>query len=246
MENIKDALKTHDVAFSAIRNPQGRIVVSTQDEKALRVLKCVFGATSLSFAQKIERDVQKIKEEALGLFKKMAEPDQTFRISTQRLDKTFALTSPQVNAAVGAYIVEQEGAQVNLNSPDLNIGIEILYNAAYVFAGRTPGYGGIPVGVQGKVLINLKDSRSVVAGWMMLRRGCELVVCGNVELAGHLEPFSSGHPITYVSDPEKAKNVLAAAFSEFEPEKRKIPSFYPLLGLSEQQIKSVEALIFGR
>lgn len=244
MKNIRSALNANNVVFSSIQNPRGRVVISTQDERALKILKNVFGISSISFAQKIERAVQDIKEEALSLYKKHAGSDQTFRISAQRLDKTFSLTSPHVNNVVGAYITEREHAQVNLSNPDLDIGIEILHHAAYVFVGRIPGYGGIPVGVQGRVLVNLKDRKSAVAAWTMLRRGCELVVCGNEELVSYLEPFSCGHPITYVSSAEKAKNILAAVFSDFELKKRKIPSFYPLLGLSEQQIQNIEALIF--
>lgn len=244
MKNIQHALKTNSITFSSIYNPQGRIVVSTQEERGLIVLKNVFGISSMSFANKIDVDIQKIKKEALSLYRRHAKPDQTFRISTQRLDKKFPLTSQEVNAAVGAFVVETEHAQVNLDDPDVDIGIEILHNAAYVFVGRIPGYGGIPVGVQGKVLINLKDRKAAVAAWMMLKRGCQLVVYGDAALIPHLEPFSYGYPIEYVSNLEKAKNCLAAVFSELKLGKRRIPSFYPLLGLSEQQIQEIEALIF--
>lgn len=244
MRNIKDALKAHGIAFSSIRNPKGRIIVSTNDERGLNALKNVFGISSISSGQKVDQNIQGIKEEVLTLYRKKAKPDHTFRISTQRLDKQFPLTSPQVNTVVGEYIVEQESARVDLSSPDIDIGIEILYDAAYVFAGRIPGHGGIPVGVQGKVLVCLGDRRSAVAAWMMLRRGCELVVHGNAELIPYLEPFSYGCPITYVSSSAKANNVLAIVSSYFEPEKGKIPNFYPLLGLSDRQIQNIETLIF--
>lgn len=244
MKNIKDALKTNNIAFSSISNPQGRIIVSTKNERAVNVLKNVFGISSMSFAREVDRNLQKIKSEALSLYRRRARYDEAFRISTQRLDKDFPLTSQEVNALVGAYIVEKEKARVNLDSPDLDIGIEILHRAAYLFVGRVPAYGGLPVGVQGKVLVDLKDRRSAVAAWMMLKRGCELVAYGNREMLPFLELFSYGHPIKYVPGPEKAKNCLAMIFSDLELEKRKIPSFYPLLGLNEQKIQEIEALIF--
>jgi thiamine biosynthesis protein ThiI len=244
MKNIQDALEAHAIPFSSIRNPPGRVVVLTQDEKALTILKNVFGISSLSFAVEIDRSMEKIEREALFLYQMGAQPGKTFRISTQRLDKRFYLTSQEVNAIIGAFIVEQENAQVNLDNPDIDIGVEIMYHAAYVFVGRTPGYGGLPVGVQGKVLVNLEDRKSAVAAWMMLKRGCELVVCGDKTILPYLEPFSYGHSITYVPRNEKAKNYLAIVFSELELEKRRIPSFYPLLALTEQQIRDIEALIF--
>ena len=112
------------------------------------------------------------------------------------------------------------------------------------FVDRISAYGGIPVGIQGKVLVHLIDRRSAVAAWMMLKRGCELVGYGNEEIRSHLEQFSYGHPITWVSDPEKARDVLAVVFSEFCPEKRDIPSFYPLMGLKENQIQEIMKDIF--
>ncbi len=245
MKNMRAALEVNNISFSSIVNPRGRIVVFTPDRNALTVLKNVFGVSSLSPAKEIKKDLQKIKKEALSLYRSKP-PGQTFRISTQRLDKQFPLTSQDINETVGAFIVEQVNAPVNLDYPDVDIGIEILHHAAYVFTGRIPAYGGIPVGIQGKVLVNLAEKRSTVAAWMMLKRGCGLVVHGDEALIPALESFSYGCPITYVSNPQKAKNCLAIVFSEFNVEKRDIPSFYPLLGLTEQQIQEIEALIFEK
>lgn len=244
MKNIRAALEVNNIKFSSIVNPRGRIIVSTTDKNALPVLKNVFGVSSISPAKKITKDLQKIKKEALLMYKSKAQ-GQTFRISTQRLDKQYALTSQTVNETVGAFIVEQVGAPVNLDYPDVDIGIEILHHAAYVFTKRIPGYGGIPVGIQGNVLVNLTDNRSAVAAWMMLKRGCGLVVHGDESFIPALESFSYGCPIVYVSDLQKAKKCLAIVFSEFNLGKRDIPSFYPLLGLTEQQIQEIETLIFG-
>ena len=246
MKNIQDALKAHGVSFSSIHNPQGRIVVTTPDERAVEVMKNVFGVSSVSFAREVHRDIHVMKREALLMYRERAQPGETFRISTQRLDKQFPLTSQDVNASVGAFIVEQENAQVNLDNPDVDIGIEIMQKAAYVFVGRIPGHGGIPVGVQGKVLVNLEDRKSVLAAWMMLKRGCELVVHGNKALHPYLEPFSYGHPIEYISNAEKAENCLAAVFTEPKFEKRRMPSFYPLLALDNQEIHAIGTFIFGK
>ena len=244
MRNIQNALEKNNIAFSAIENPRGRIIVYTEEKKSLNALRTVFGISSLSFATKINPHIKDMKEETIHLYREKARPNQTFRISSQRLDKGFPLTSQEVNATVGAYIVEKENAQVDLDNPGLDIGIEILHHAAYVFTGRIPAYGGIPVGVQGKVLVCLKDKRSAVAAWMMLKRGCELVVHGNEDLLPYLERFSYGHPILHVSTPKEAKGCLAAVLSDFQLKKKEIPSFYPLLGLNKQQIQEIEALIF--
>ncbi|MGC1120613.1 MAG: THUMP domain-containing protein [Candidatus Methanofastidiosia archaeon] len=243
MKNIRSALKANDIEFSSVDNPRGRIIVTTRDSRVVEVMKDVFGISSISFAIKGDCDLNDMKEKARALYG-IHGKGGTFRISTQRLDKQFPLTSQEVNVEVGAYIAK-ENISVDLTSPDVDIGIEILYDAAYLFVDRVPGYGGIPVGIQGKVLVCLTDERSAVAAWMMLKRGCGLVVYGNEEIRSRLERFSYGHPITRISDPRKARGVLAVVFSEFHPEKRDIPSFFPLLGLNESQIQEIEKNIFG-
>ncbi|MBU6999905.1 MAG: hypothetical protein HXS49_03920 [Theionarchaea archaeon] len=242
MKNIRAALEANSIEFSSIENPRGRIIVATRNPHAAGVLKNVFGISSISPAIRGSLDLKDMKEKARALYRTYGKGG-TFRISTQRLDKQFLLTSPEVNAEVGAYIAADD-VSVDLTNPDIDIGIEILCDATYFFVDRISAYGGIPVGIQGKVLVHLIDRRSAVAAWMMLKRGCELVGYGNEEIRSHLEQFSYGHPITWVSDPEKARDVLAVVFSEFCPEKRDIPSFYPLMGLKENQIQEIMKDIF--
>ncbi|MGD2250677.1 MAG: THUMP domain-containing protein [Candidatus Methanofastidiosia archaeon] len=242
MGNIADALKTNNITYSLIENPRGRIIVYTSNERAIHVLKHVFGISSMSFAKEIELDLFRMKEEALALYRE--EKPGTFRISTQRLNKKYSLTSQEVNAAVGEYIVKAENAEVNLGYPDIDIGIEILFNAAYVFTGRMRGHGGIPVGVQGKVQVELFSKRAAVAAWTMLKRGCTLAVYGDKKFLKYLKPFSYGQPIEHVPHRKKAKQCLAEVFCELDIKKREIPSFYPLLGLDKQKIQEIEAAIF--
>jgi thiamine biosynthesis protein ThiI len=245
IKNIAAALEETHVPFSAIRNPQGRIVVTTHEERALEVLRDIFGISSFSGATQIQRSLNEIKNHALALYNQLRLPGNTFRISAQRVDKRFPITSQDVNAQAGAYILEQEEGTVDLTTPDIDIGIEILQDAAYVFKNRIPGPGGIPVGVQGKVMVNLSDMNSVVTAWMMLKRGCELVTCGNRALTRYLLPFSFGHPIEY-SDSEFHEHCLAYVTSSLDFEKRKIPTFYPLLGLDENQIEEIKIKILEK
>jgi thiamine biosynthesis protein ThiI len=238
IHNIAAALQETDVSYSSIKNMQGRIVVFTEHEEALHVLKDIFGITSLSGATQIPKAMDEIKSHALTLYNRLKSISQTFRVSTQRIDKRFPITSQEVNAQVGAYILEREEGIVDLTAPDIIIGIEILPNAAFLFEDRIYGPGGIPVGVQGKVLVNLTDMKSVVAGWMMLKRGCELVTCGNKTLARYLFPYSFGHPMPH-SDSSYPPQCLAYVTSILDFKKRKIPTFYPLLGLDEKTIEEI-------
>lgn len=245
IKNIAAALKEAHVPFSAIRNPQGRVLVFTREEGALDVLQDVFGISSLSGAIQIQRSLNEIKAQVLTLYNRVKLPGKTFRITAQRVDKQFPITSQDLNAQVGAYILEREEGAVDLTTPDIDIGIEILPDAAYVFMGRIPGPGGIPVGVQGKVMVNLSNMKSVVAAWMMLKRGCELVTCGNRALTRYLLPFSPGHPIEY-SNSRFHEHCLAYVSASLDFKKRKIPTFYPLLGLDENQVEEIKTKILEK
>ena len=54
--------------------------------------------------------------------------------------------------------------------------MEVLPDEAFVYAGRTPGPGGLPVGTSGVVAALLSGGiDSPVAAWRMMKRGCRVV-----------------------------------------------------------------------
>ena len=69
---------------------------------------------------------------------------------------------------MGAYIVEKTNALVDLEDYDTNIGIELFDKKAYIFSKTFAGYGGLPSGCQGRVLLVLEDENSILAGLMMM------------------------------------------------------------------------------
>src|SRR5581483_3589640 len=94
---------------------------------------------------------------------------------TRRADKRFPMNSMEVSRDVGAAIVEAHGLPVDVHTPQLSVGVEIGWEHAFVFAETRPGPGGLPVGVSGRVELLLSGGiDSPVAGWLMLKRGCEL------------------------------------------------------------------------
>ena len=74
---------------------------------------------------------------------------------------------------MGAAIVEATGLPVDLQSPDLVVGIEVGPRCSFVFAGRVDGPGGLPVGSTGHVGLLLSGGiDSPVAAYLMQKRGC--------------------------------------------------------------------------
>ena len=98
---------------------------------------------------------------------------RTFRVTAKRADKRLAVTSMDIERAVGATICERTGKTVNLKSPDVTVYIELLSREAYCAAEKIEGPGGMPVGVSGTVTCLISGGiDSPVAAYRMIKRGC--------------------------------------------------------------------------
>ncbi len=101
---------------------------------------------------------------------------RSFKIATRRADKSFPLTSPEINAEVGGHVQAITGWAVDLKNPELVIHIELLFKEAFFYFERIKGVGGLPVGVSGTVGLLLSGGiDSPVAGYYALKRGCNVV-----------------------------------------------------------------------
>jgi tRNA uracil 4-sulfurtransferase len=159
-----------------VQKSGGRILLrsdDTGDEAAAReALTRTFGVDSVTFPLEAGADIGDIERTALLDAGRMA--GKSIKVDTKRSDKSFHLTSPQVNSIVGKALVGA-GCSVDLDNPDITVSIEILRGKALVFTGRHYGPGGLPVGSSGKVLSLLSGGiDSPVSSWMMMKRGCSV------------------------------------------------------------------------
>jgi len=197
IRNIKAVTK------KKIEKTQARILVHA-DKGEIPALKRIFGIVSLSSAVEIKTDLEAIKKTALKLSR--LDKNKTFAVRAKRVTKEFKLTSQKINEQVGAFIAKQTKARVNLTNPDVEINIEIIGKRTFVFTEVIRGYGGLPVGTQGKVVCLMSGGMdSPVAAWMMLKRGCEIIPLHMktseteykkfLQLVKQLQKFSAGHKI---------------------------------------------------
>jgi thiamine biosynthesis protein ThiI len=101
---------------------------------------------------------------------------ESFRIDTQRGDKTFPLTSPEINRVLGAAVKEKSHARVDLENPEFTVFVEILPRDAFFGFDKIPGPGGLPVGASGRVVSLISGGiDSPVASYRMMQRGCRLI-----------------------------------------------------------------------
>lgn len=203
VRNIRDCLKKNNIGYNNILRVRGRIIVFSEEN--CEVLKNVFGITSIS--QSTEVEIDKIEETALEYYTK-----GTFRISAQRITKESLENSKEINIKVGDYIVKKTGAKVKLKNPDVDIGIEIVNNRAYVFNKKINAVGGLPIGCEGKVAVILEDKDSIKAAYLMMRRGCNITLIEKKKINfNELKKYAYGAGIKVAKEvPEDAKAVVTS------------------------------------
>jgi tRNA uracil 4-sulfurtransferase len=132
-------------------------------------LKRVFGLGSYSLCVKVEKDIEEIKKMALRLV-----GIGDFKIVTNRSDKSFPIKSPDINIQVGKYIEENSKAEFSFTSKNI-IYIEINQDGVYIFDKIIRCNGGLPTGMDGPVDLLIEDSKSVLAGLLMMKRSVSIV-----------------------------------------------------------------------
>jgi thiamine biosynthesis protein ThiI len=163
----------------------GRLLARLESETnvaaASERLRTVPGIAYFAPAYSAPKDVEAIKEAVVeGL---VLSPEglagrsyRSFKIATRRADKSFPLTSPEINAEVGGHVQAITGWAVDLKNPELVIHIELLFKGVFFYFERIEGVGGLPVGVSGTVGLLLSGGiDSPVAGYYALKRGCNVV-----------------------------------------------------------------------
>ena len=176
VSNIKIALR--GTGYAEVERLHDRILVrleqNTDVSEIKKRLQQVMGIAYFELACSTERDITAIKETALQQIRET--PCESLKVETRRTDKTFPLTSPQISAEVGGYLIEKTGARADMHNPDLVCWIKITQKSAYISTEKIPGIGGLPVGVSGKVLVMLSGGiDSPVAAWQMIKRGAKAV-----------------------------------------------------------------------
>lgn len=167
-----------DLGVKEIRSLPARLLVTFKSEfdrdAVADRIRSVFGVANFSLVERAEKDMDVLRSRILKSLEGAA--FSSFRIETQRGDKTFALTSPEINRQLGGAVKELSGARVDLSHPQLTVFVEILPRDAYFGFDKIPGSGGLPVGASGRVVSLISGGiDSPVAAYRMMQRGCRVI-----------------------------------------------------------------------
>jgi thiamine biosynthesis protein ThiI len=152
-------------------------------------LERVFGLANASVCLACERDPERIADTALVAFER-AQP-RTFAVRVRRRDKTFPLTSQDLEREIGAALQRRVQLPVDLSDPELTLRVELDVRSAYVHVRELDGAGGLPVGTSGQALCLLSGGiDSPVAALLAMKRG---LAVGFLHFSGepYLEPVAT-------------------------------------------------------
>ncbi|MDD2757842.1 MAG: tRNA 4-thiouridine(8) synthase ThiI [Patescibacteria group bacterium] len=155
------------------RRVEGGFVLEGLKENEWDRLANIPGIAKYAAAKECKRDLDSIKKILSGW--PIDPTAKTFRISASRADKSYKLTSEEINRELGRFIGETRGLKVNLHDFDLNLHVDIGRTKAIIYEKMSEGAGGLPVGTAGRVLCLLSGGiDSPVAAYKMMLRGAEV------------------------------------------------------------------------
>ena len=177
VNRIKKLLKKFD-NVEAYRH-EGLIFVRADKkhdpEMIIGEISKVFGVASISPALECESELNSIGDAAVALMMDLIEKKgiKTFKVDAKRADKNFPVKSPEIARIIGAKVlVGCKVLKVDVHNPDCVLFVDLRKDRSYVFEQKISGFGGLPLGTNGKGMVLLSGGiDSPVAAWMMAKRG---------------------------------------------------------------------------
>ena len=175
-ENIKRSLAGINCTFSAMHS---RYLIEDFDENDYDIiaekLNKIAGIHTYSKAFVMDSTYENILTASKIICE---EKEGSFKVITNRADKTFQPSSMEVSMNLGGDLLDAFGNKltVNVKQPDFCIYVDIREDGkTFVYSDISHGLSGMPVGSAGKGLLLISGGiDSPVAGYMTCKRGMKL------------------------------------------------------------------------
>ena len=101
---------------------------------------------------------------------------RSFGVRVRRVGENREWNSQSFAAAVGTALqAEDDSLSVNLREPDMWVKLIMEHDRVSLVEERVNGAGGLPAGVQGDVLIQIKNRDDMLGAFLIMRRGTRLI-----------------------------------------------------------------------
>ena len=242
----------------------GRVYLWTGDADAAKpILARVFGIVSFSEVQETTSRMEDIQAVAIELAGPLLSQGTRFAVRARRTgEHTF--TSMELGREVGSAIYlanEDLELKVDLTKPEVEVHVEVRQNKTYLFVDRQPGPGGMPLASQGKILGLVEEEKDIVSVWLMMKRGCRVYLMAKDEKM--VEPLRIWDPnlklmkypdkidndsMEHMAWRKKAEGIVVGWTLEQMLDKElgqdlKLPIFHPVVGLSDDEIDEMVAMV---
>jgi thiamine biosynthesis protein ThiI len=165
--------KVYSVQSTIYVEPEG----ACDMDSAYDAVKTIFGIVSVSRAAVCEKDQDAIFETAKRYLGESLSRAKSFKVESKRSDKRFPMTSIQLSQYVGGLLADEyPQVKVDVHHPEMTVHVEVRDYAAYVHGPAEQGAGGMPVGVNGRVISLLSGGiDSPVSTYMIAKRGVSVI-----------------------------------------------------------------------
>ena len=175
-ENIKKSLKGIDFTFTTMHS---RYLIENYDENDYDIiaekLHKIAGVHTFSRAIVVDSTMDNILNAAKTLCE---QKEGTFKVITNRADKTFTPGSMETSMFIGGKLLECYGGKlkVDVKNPSFALYIDIREDGkSFIYTDIEHGLSGMPVGSSGKGLLLISGGiDSPVAGYLTAKRGMKL------------------------------------------------------------------------
>lgn len=186
-ENMKLSLSGYDIKITKNRVRMFIEVSDNELEDVVNIVKNIFGIHSIVIAYKVKTDIEEIEQTVLKVASSV--DFNTFKVETDRADKSFEINSMDFSKRIGGLILKNiKDKKVDVHNPDYLLKIEIRSDYTYIYSKEIKALGGYPVGIAGKGLLMLSGGiDSPVAGYLAMKRGIK-IECIYFESPPHTSP----------------------------------------------------------
>ena len=173
-EQMKELLANYNVKITKNRVRMFIEVDDNELDEVVDIVKNIFGIHSIVIAYKVKTNTEEIENNVLEIAKNI--DFNTFKVETDRADKSFPIGSMDFSKNIGVLILKNiPSKMVDVHNPEYLLKIEIREDYTYIYSKEIKGLGGYPVGIAGKGLLMLSGGiDSPVAGYMAMKRGVKL------------------------------------------------------------------------
>jgi thiamine biosynthesis protein ThiI len=253
---IDDIRRRHTLAElpCVISSTRGRVFVDSDDwRRSCEILTRTFGVVSFSPVTEVDSRIESVTKGVVEFARPLLFDGASFAIRTRRTGN-HDYTSQTLAVKLGSEVLasnKDRGIKVSLSKPDVELFVEVREKKTYLYSSVLAGPGGMPLGTQGKMLSIVDSERGIASSWLMMKRGCTVLI--SADDSGSVRPLENWcpnlktvareHDIFELAKKNDCIGIaLAWTMKEIErskPPKGDLPVFYPLVGMNEEETRSL-------